>query len=150
MVMRRRRPEIPDPFLLLFMAALPIANSTLINHIIYVQSMMPFQYGMTWYTEGMKALWNGAVLAESDNTITIEGNQYFPPESINRNYFEESTETSVCPWKGDAQYYTVVVGDSKNDAAAWYYPEPKESALKKVGTDFSNYLAFWKGVQVVP
>ena len=92
----------------------------------------------------MKAIWNGQVLAESDQTIEIEGNQYFPPDSINKKYFKPSTHTSVCPWKGLASYYSLEVDGSTNTDAAWYYPKPKEAAREITG-----YVAFWRGVSVV-
>ncbi|HSE97255.1 MAG TPA: DUF427 domain-containing protein [Blastocatellia bacterium] len=91
----------------------------------------------------MKAIWNGAVLAESDNTVVVEGNHYFPPDSINRNHFRESQTHSTCPWKGEASYYDVVVGDEINRDAAWYYPEPKSAA-----SNIKDHVAFWRGVKV--
>jgi uncharacterized protein (DUF427 family) len=91
----------------------------------------------------MKAIWKGAVLAESDKTIVVEGNNYFPPDSINRNYFRPSDAHSTCPWKGEASYYDIVVGDEVNKGAAWYYPDPKEAAHQ-----IKDYVAFWKGVVV--
>ncbi len=91
----------------------------------------------------MKALWNNAVLAQSDNTIVVERSHYFPPDSINREYFRESNTHTTCPWKGQASYYDVVVGGEANKGAAWYYPEPKEAAKQ-----IKNYVAFWKGVKV--
>ncbi len=91
----------------------------------------------------MKAIWNDAVLAESDDTIVIDGNHYFPPSSVNKEYFTESNTHTVCPWKGTASYYTIEVDDKDNKDAAWYYPEAKDMAKK-----FENYVAFWKGVQV--
>jgi uncharacterized protein (DUF427 family) len=93
----------------------------------------------------MKAVWNGAVLAESDRTEVVEGNHYFPPESVHREYFKESPTHTACPWKGTASYYTVVVGGKENPDAAWYYPAPKEAAKQIAG-----HVAFWRGVQVVP
>ncbi len=95
-----------------------------------------------------KATWNGQVLAESDQTIRIEGNHYFPPESVNREFFTPSETHTICPWKGVASYYNVVIGDDVNDDAAWYYPVPKDGSIKRVGKDFSNYVAFWHGVEV--
>ena len=97
----------------------------------------------------MKALWKDTVLAESDDTIVVEDNHYFPPDSIHQEYFKESKTESTCPWKGQAHYYDVVVGDETNKDAAWYYPEPKEGSAEKVGKDFSNYVAFWKGILVM-
>jgi uncharacterized protein (DUF427 family) len=95
-----------------------------------------------------KAVWNGHVLAESDQTIRIEGNQYFPPDSVNRELLKPSDLHTICPWKGEASYYDVVVSDEVNDDAAWYYPEPKDGSIKRVGQDFANYVAFWRGVEV--
>jgi uncharacterized protein (DUF427 family) len=92
-----------------------------------------------------KAVWNGAVLAESDKTEVVEGNHYFPPDAVRREYFRESATHTVCGWKGTASYYDVVVDDKTNKDAAWYYPAPKEAARNIAG-----YLAFWKGVQVTP
>jgi uncharacterized protein (DUF427 family) len=96
----------------------------------------------------MKATWNGAVIAESDETIIIEGNQYFPPSSVNKEYLQSSTYTSTCVWKGLAHYYTVSVEGKQNENAAWYYPVPKEGSVERVGQDFTNYIAFWNGVIV--
>ena len=90
-----------------------------------------------------QATWQGAVLATSDETVEVEGNHYFPPESLNMDYFTSSNHTSVCGWKGLAHYYTVRVGDKTNENAAWYYPEPKPEAKQIAGR-----VAFWKGVQV--
>ncbi len=92
----------------------------------------------------MKAIWNGAVLAQSDRTIVVEGNHYFPPDAIDRQYFHDSTAHTVCPWKGTASYYTLSVDGLQNKDAAWYYPTPKDAAKHITG-----YIAFWKGVQVV-
>lgn len=91
----------------------------------------------------MKAIWNGTVLAESDDTVVVEGNHYFPLESLQREHFRDSDLHSVCPWKGTASYYDVVVGDAVNAGAAWYYPTPKPAAQEITGR-----VAFWKGVQV--
>jgi len=91
----------------------------------------------------MKAIWNGKVLAESDKTLYIEGNQYFPPETVNRQLLEDSTTHTICPWKGKASYYHVKVDGKVNKNAAWYYPEPKYAAEK-----LKNYIAFWHGVKV--
>jgi uncharacterized protein (DUF427 family) len=90
-----------------------------------------------------KATWEGAVLAESDKTIEIEGNQYFPPDAIHKEYFKASEAQSVCPWKGTASYYDLEVGGRSNAGAAWFYPEPKDAAKQIKG-----YVAFWKGVKV--
>jgi len=93
----------------------------------------------------MRATWNGAVLAESDETVEVEGNQYFPRDSLNDEFFEESTHTSVCPWKGTANYFTLRVEGEENPDAAWYYAEPKDAAK-----EISGHVAFWKGVTVGP
>lgn len=92
----------------------------------------------------MKAIWNGKVLAESQKTINIEGNAYFPPESIQKDYFVESDLHTTCPWKGIASYYNVKVDGEINENSAWYYPDPKAAA-----NEIKNYIAFWKGVEVV-
>jgi uncharacterized protein (DUF427 family) len=91
----------------------------------------------------MKATWNGAVLAESDRTVVVEGNHYFPPDALRREFFEPSATHTVCGWKGTASYYTVVVNGERNPDAAWYYPETKPEAAQIAG-----YVAFWKGVTV--
>ena len=91
----------------------------------------------------MKAMWNDAVLAESDKTIVVEGNHYFPPDSVKRAHVRDSATQSTCPWKGEASYYDVVVGADVNKDAAWYYPAPKDAAAQ-----IKSYVAFWKGVKV--
>lgn len=91
----------------------------------------------------MRAIWNGATLAESEKTIVVEGNHYFPPDAINREYFAESDMHTKCPWKGEASYYNVVVNGERNQDAAWYYPTPKPAAKQ-----IENYIAFWHGVRV--
>ena len=91
----------------------------------------------------MKAMWNGAVLAESDKTVVVEGNHYFPPDSIRKEHFRPSDTHTECGWKGTASYYSVEVGGKKNPDAAWYYPTPKDAAKQIAG-----YVAFWKGVTV--
>ena len=91
----------------------------------------------------MKAIWKDAVLAESDDTVVVEGNHYFPADSINRAYFQPSDTHTTCPWKGEASYYDVVVNGQVNSDAAWYYPEPKEAAA-----NIKDHVAFWKGVKV--
>lgn len=93
----------------------------------------------------MRAIWKGHVIAESDHTIEIEGNQYFPVESLKREYLRDSTRQSICPWKGTASYFDVVVGEEINPAAAWYYPEPKAAAA-----EIRGHVAFWHGVMVQP
>jgi uncharacterized protein (DUF427 family) len=90
-----------------------------------------------------KATWNGATLAESEATIVVEGNHYFPPDAINRDYFVESATHTTCPWKGEASYYSLSVDGQTNRDAAWYYPEPKEAAH-----NIKGYIAFWRGVKV--
>ena len=90
-----------------------------------------------------KAVWQGAVVAESDKTIEVEGNQYFPPEAIRKQYFKPSAQHTVCPWKGTASYYDVEVNGKRNAGAAWYYPEPKPAA-----SQIKDHVAFWKGVEV--
>lgn len=90
-----------------------------------------------------KAIWQGTVLAESDETQIVEGNHYFPASSIVKEHFQPSSHTTVCGWKGTASYYDVVVGDQRNDQAAWYYPEPKDAV-----SAIRDHVAFWKGVQV--
>lgn len=91
----------------------------------------------------MKATWNGAVLAESDDTVVVEGNHYFPEAALNRAHFLPSDHGSHCPWKGDASYYHVEVDGARNENAAWYYAEPYEAAAEIRGR-----VAFWKGVEV--
>ncbi len=93
----------------------------------------------------MRAIWKNITLAESDRTIVVERNHYFPPDSINRTYFEDSETYTHCSWKGQASYYDIVVGGERNGDAAWYYSEPKEKAAQ-----IKNHIAFWKGVEVVP
>ncbi len=92
----------------------------------------------------MKAIWNGQTIAESEDTIIIEGNHYFPKSDIKEEFFKSSSMHTHCPWKGDASYYTLSVNGEENADAAWYYPSPKEAAVK-----IKDYVAFWKGVEVV-
>lgn len=91
----------------------------------------------------MKAIWHNEVLAETENTIVVEGNHYFPAESVNREFFRRSNTHTTCPWKGEASYYDIVVDDAVNHDAAWYYPEPKTAAEQ-----IKDYVAFWRGVRV--
>jgi uncharacterized protein (DUF427 family) len=91
----------------------------------------------------MKAVWNGVTIAESPDTVVVEGNHYFPLTSVNRDFLEPSDHTSVCPWKGTANYYTLNVNGSRNANAVWFYPTPKEAAREIAGR-----VAFWKGVTV--
>ncbi len=91
----------------------------------------------------MKATWNGTVLAESDDTIVVEGNHYFPPEALVREHLRPSDHHTSCPWKGEASYYTLVADGETNENAAWTYPEPKEAA-----SEIKDHVAFWRGVEV--
>jgi len=91
----------------------------------------------------MRAVWNDTVLAESQDTVVVEGNHYFPPDSIHNEYFKPSETNTVCPWKGKASYYTLEVGGKQNPDAAWYYPDTKPNA-----NEIKGRIAFWKGVQV--
>ena len=91
----------------------------------------------------MKAIWNDVVIAESDDTVVVENNHYFPPESINSKYFKASNTHTHCPWKGEASYYTISANGSTNPDAAWYYPETSHAAKPIKG-----YIAFWKGVKI--
>jgi uncharacterized protein (DUF427 family) len=91
----------------------------------------------------MKATWNNVDLAKSEQTVVVEGNHYFPPEAINKEYFQESSTHSTCPWKGEASYYNLVVNGQVNEDAAWYYPEPKAAAA-----EIKNHVAFWRGVKL--
>ena len=92
----------------------------------------------------MKAIWNNAIIAESDQTVVVENNHYFPLKSVNQEYIKPSATHSTCPWKGEASYYSLEVDGSANVDAAWYYPEPKSAAAQ-----IKNHVAFWKGVQVI-
>ncbi|QEM13021.1 MULTISPECIES: DUF427 domain-containing protein [Mucilaginibacter] len=91
----------------------------------------------------MKAIWNNQVIAESNDTIVVENNHYFPKESVKAEYLKETDIHTTCPWKGKASYYTLDVDGKENQDAAWYYPEPKEAAK-----NITNYVAFWKGVKI--
>lgn len=91
-----------------------------------------------------KAIWNGKVIAQSNQTVMIEGNHYFPRESIKEKFFSESATQTLCPWKGMASYFNVTVEGNQNRNAAWYYPNPSEAA-----SVIKGYVAFWNGVQVV-
>ena len=93
----------------------------------------------------MKAVWHGTIIAESNETLILEGNHYFPPDSLQRQYLTMSPTTTRCPWKGTASYLKVVIDDQINADAAWYYPDPLPEA-----SDIRNYVAFWKGVEIVP
>jgi len=98
----------------------------------------------------MKVIWNNQVIAEAlkEALIRIEGNWYFPPDSLKRNYFEDSDHHTTCMWKGEASYYNVTVDGAVNEFGAWYYPEPKDGAIERVKHDFTNYVAFWNGISV--
>lgn len=91
----------------------------------------------------MKATWNGATLAESDKTVVVEGNHYFPQDSINKKYLGPSDKHTTCPWKGEASYFDVTVDGKVNKDAAWYYPQPKDAAA-----EIKDHVAFWRGVEV--
>ena len=91
----------------------------------------------------MRATWNGEVLAESDDTVVVEGNHYFPINSVKKQFLKESATSTHCPWKGDASYYSIVVGSAENTDAAFYYPTPKEAAA-----EILDRVAFWRGVEV--
>ncbi len=92
----------------------------------------------------MKAIWNNEIIAQSDNTINIEGNQYFPPDTVNMDFLKPSDTHTFCPWKGTASFYSVVVNGKENVDAAWYYPQAKDAAK-----GIEGYVAFWRGVNVV-
>ena len=90
-----------------------------------------------------KATWAGKVIADSNHCIVVEGNQYFPPNAVKKEFLKPSQHTSVCPWKGNAHYYTLEIDGMKNEDAAWYYPQPKAAAAQ-----IKDHIAFWKGVKV--
>ena len=89
------------------------------------------------------ARWNGEIIAQSDDTTVVEGNHYFPIDSVRQEFLSPSDTTSHCPWKGDASYYTLRVSGEENADAAWYYPEPKDAAK-----EITDHVAFWRGVEV--
>ena len=91
----------------------------------------------------MKAIYNGKVLAESQDTIVVENNHYFPKESLHKEYFKSSEKHTTCPWKGEASYYTIEVDGKNNTDAAWYYPAPKDAAK-----EIKDHVAFWRGVEI--
>jgi uncharacterized protein (DUF427 family) len=91
----------------------------------------------------MRAVWNGTVIAESDDTVVVEGNHYFPRDSVDPKVLEPSDKQTICPWKGTASYYTLVVDGERNTDAAWYYPTPKDAAK-----EITDHVAFWRGVTV--
>ena len=90
-----------------------------------------------------KAIWNGKEIAASEECIVVEGNQYFPPDAVNMEFFKESSNSSICPWKGTASYYDLEVDGESNKDAAWYYPDPSEAAM-----EIKDYVAFWRGVEI--
>jgi len=92
----------------------------------------------------MKAIWKGTVLAKSDNTIVVENNHYFPADSVNHEFFQDSDHKTTCPWKGLSRYKNIQVDGDTNQNAAWYYPDPKEAAK-----EIEGHFAFWKGVQII-
>lgn len=98
----------------------------------------------------MKAIWNNTVIAEAnkEDLISIEGNWYFPPSAIRKEYFKPNDIHTTCVWKGEASYYTIDVDGEVNEGGAWYYPVPKEGSVERVKKDFTNYVAFWRGVKV--
>lgn len=100
----------------------------------------------------MKAVWNKVTIAEApqDDLIRIEGNWYFPPDSVANEYLKPSDTHTTCFWKGEASYYTVIVEGQENKDAAWCYPQPQEGSVERVGRDFANYIAFWHGVEIKP
>ncbi len=91
----------------------------------------------------VRATWNGEVIAESNDTKVVEGNHYFPPDSVKKDALKASSTQSTCPWKGESSYYSVVAGGKENTDAAWYYPAPKEAAK-----EIKDHVAFWKGVEI--
>jgi uncharacterized protein (DUF427 family) len=98
----------------------------------------------------MKATWNNQVIAEANNDelIRIEGNWYFPQSALKKEFYEQSDHRTTCVWKGEANYYDVVVNDERNEFGAWFYPEPKDGSIERVGKDYTSYVAFWNGVTV--
>lgn len=100
----------------------------------------------------MKAIWNNTVIAETskEDLIRIEGNWYFPPNSLKSEYFQPSSHVTSCFWKGDANYYDVAIDGDTNDFGAWYYATPQAGSIERVGQDFTNYVAFWNGITVQP
>lgn len=92
----------------------------------------------------MRAVWNDEIIAESDDTVVVEGNHYFPADSVSEKYLQPSSKTTGCPWKGTAHYYSIVVDGEENKDAAWYYPDPKKAAA-----EIKDRIAFWRGVNVL-
>ena len=98
----------------------------------------------------MKAVWNNQIVAEAaqEELIRIEGNWYFPLSALNHEFFSKSEHRTVCHWKGEASYYDVTIGGRVNKFGAWYYPQPKDGSIERVGRDYTNYVAFWNGIDV--
>lgn len=98
----------------------------------------------------MRAIWKGTVIAEApkEDLIRIEGNWYFPPDALKKEFFNDSDHHTICHWKGEASYYNVVVDGEVNEFGAWYYPAPQDGSIERVGKDFTNYVAFWNGIEV--
>ena len=117
-------------------------DKTIIVRVLNYVKLTPYLYP-TDLTKFMKAIWNNQVIAESNDTIVVENNHYFPKESVRAEYLKPSPVHTKCPWKGIASYYSLEVDGKENRDAAWYYPEPKEAAA-----NITNYVAFWKGVNV--
>jgi uncharacterized protein (DUF427 family) len=126
-------PKLISGILCLFYRHSPLCSLFFIFAILHQKAYFSF----------MKAIWNGTILAESDDTIIVEGNHYFPENAINKEYFQPSEKHTVCGWKGIAGYYDIVVNGETNKDAAWYYPETKDEAK-----EIENRVAFWKGVEV--
>lgn len=99
----------------------------------------------------MRAVWNNQTIAEApkEDLIRIEGNWYFPPNSIVREFFTDSDHLTTCHWKGEASYYDIVVDGKTNDFGAWYYHQPKDGSIERVKADYTDYVAFWNGVEVI-
>jgi uncharacterized protein (DUF427 family) len=116
----------------------------LYKELIVILQIEQFCFSLFFIGDAMKAIWNKEVLADSDKTVVVEGNHYFPLSSLNMKFFKKSDKTTICSWKGTANYYDVKVNEQSNKDAAWYYPEPKSAAKNITG-----YVAFWRGVEVV-
>jgi uncharacterized protein (DUF427 family) len=101
------------------------------------------EYGHEHPTARLQAKWKGEVIADSEHTILLEGNHYFPPEDVSRDYLAESDQHSTCPWKGEASYYDLIVDGERSPTAAWTYPDPSAAA-----TEIRDHVAFWKGVEL--
>ena len=125
---------------------MPLEHGILVR--VQVRQHKNFKNLTKWYTKGMKAIWENQIIAESDETVVIEGNHYFPQVSVKKEFLKDSDHTSICPWKGDAKYYHVEVDGKQNENAAWYYPVPEEESVERVGHDLANYVAFWNGWEI--